>query len=205
MKSLSLVFTLILISSTLQSPNRNNCGPWCVSCDNNGVCQACHKYNLVAGKCDTAKPLTDLCVVQTISFDGATSCNICQQGAGLKLSLMGSSKCYPNAVTKNCFYEMQIGENVSCFACEGATPSLDQQTCEPGIAPNCVYGSSRSDNKLRCYICKDGYTSQNKGECVISKVKGCMHADPSDTNKCLFCDYTKGYYAYDNNVNCRKQ
>ena len=190
----------ICIAVSQQNLATKGCGPWCVKCSSEGICQACQNYKLLNGKCDTSKPAPENCEIEGIYESGEIECMYCKQGYALQLRYKGNVTC-EKGIIPGCFNEMIFWDN-KCYACPEGTPAANKLSCKAGIAPFCLVGTGTPDDK-RCLVCKDGY-NEYKDQCIVSQVKGCRTASTYYPFICNFCDYTKGYYAMQDDKSCQK-
>ena len=194
MRNILVIAALIATSLAVKA-----CGRHCVSCDKYGVCQSCLGFKLKSGKCVEAEPITNDCLIQSYdSYFESVLCTQCKVGFSLARR---TRNCWQGRYPK-CLDEYTDSGDVSrCAACEGSSPNQYRMQCVEGIAPNCLAGAVGGDRPL-CAICKAGYTSV-QGKCKISQIEGCM--ETRDDKVCDVCDYTKGYYATEDNESCNKQ
>ena len=210
MLKIVLIATLITFSS--QNPTTNGCGPYCVMCNEDQICEACHMYKLVAGKCDQAKPAPENCELYGIKEDTKSpNCLRCKPGYSRNENVT-PYQCVKGSI-EGCFSQAQRKDfdtegNDYCHNCIGSVPELFGRKCnsEYPLPENCLVASiSNLGPKASCYICKSGYTSfQDKG-CFISKIPGCINYLYEKDTICAMCDYTKGFYATIDNISCTKQ
>ena len=189
-----------IIALTQQTAISNGCGPFCVSCNQEGICQACHMYSLIAGRCDTSKPAPKNCEMAAMDEDGVPYCRLCKEGFAIQVDTQNNASVCVEGHIPNCFEEI-IFENSQCYSCKNGTPSYDNDKCETELADNCVIGTGNPGNKA-CLICKKGYVSLND-ECIVSKIEGCGVLN-TDEKTCMACDFIDGYYAIKDNMSCQK-
>ena len=197
------VINLLTIASIITASLSVGCGPYCVSCNPDGICLSCNKYSLIAGKCVQSRPLDENCELEGDFIFGNIVCNRCKPGYTLNVGKTMNT-CTKSSI-ENCFYSLSVDEPEVCMACTGSLPDMEGQKCDTRttLPPNCsvAYGNELDSG---CFVCNEGYTVLN-GECKVSTIKGCLMYVLTDTTSCDMCDYTRGFYAVNDSKTCSKQ
>ena len=163
-----------------------------------GKCIFCYLSKPQGTGCGQVLPTTDNCLIYGGYF-GSEDCFICKEGSYSQFS-NGKVACFNDPTPiPGCADEIKISNQRRCTICKDGYPDRTLHTCTSSSnvknpVKNCLYGTTNSLGKLKCYKCKKGFASHSSSGQCTADTSGCLYYDETTTPvKCGSCDVYDGY------------